>query len=218
MRAKRILEAFDINSGYPRVCSPSYKRPRSAKSTAVQHDDSCDSNFSSSQLGSFHCLGGSGAPSALLPHMHVQSNEWHWPCFLELNAVLQQCFQNLPTSAIKGYHSFTRTNKQRVAERFYSAYGPDRVPTTNAWGVVSSFPHIVMHLLETELINCSEAAVYVYRVTVPDWMLSWCLRWGFRTDVASFAAVHGYSASRSHTSVAGGEVYKAAVVLYAPIF
>ncbi|GLC40794.1 hypothetical protein PLESTB_000021900 [Pleodorina starrii] len=104
-----------------------------------------------------------------------------WHAFAELNVVLARHFSELPTSMLRGYHSFTRAPRAQLWHRFAASQGAEMSEEHHTamgccgmqrWLVLTRF------LLEHVLAGCPTASCVMYTIEVPAWLYGWCARWG----------------------------------------
>ncbi|EFJ45898.1 hypothetical protein VOLCADRAFT_105783 [Volvox carteri f. nagariensis] len=99
-----------------------------------------------------------------------------WHSFAELNVLLARQFSELPTSMLRGYHSFTRAPRAQLWFRFAASQGGEMCEEMQAgmpgWLVLMRF------LLEHILAPYPTASCVMYTIEVPPWLRTWCARWG----------------------------------------
>ncbi|KAG2424363.1 hypothetical protein HXX76_014572 [Chlamydomonas incerta] len=119
----------------------------------------------------------------------------YWLAFAELNSLFARHFSELPTSMLRGYHSFTRSPRAQLWARFAASQGA--APGTEAtFCLAGGRPHAVLtrFLLEHVLAAATgpaaaagagagangfpTASLVTYTLEVPDWLRCWCARWG----------------------------------------
>ncbi|GLI68168.1 hypothetical protein VaNZ11_012508 [Volvox africanus] len=98
-----------------------------------------------------------------------------WHAFAELNVLLARHFAELPTSMLRGYHSFTRAPRGQLWQRFSASQGAEMCEGMHAglpgWLAMTRF------LLEHVLAAHPSASCVVYTIEVPPWLRAWCARW-----------------------------------------
>ncbi|GIL79596.1 hypothetical protein Vretimale_12299 [Volvox reticuliferus] len=120
------------------------------------------------QLASHGGLSGGSAVAA-----NLGTAFWH--AFAELNVLLARHFAELPTSMLRGYHSFTRAPRGQLWQRFLASQGAEMCEGMHVglpgWLAMTRF------LLEYVLAAHPTASCVVYTIEVPPWLRTWCARW-----------------------------------------
>uniref|UniRef100_A0A7R9V4N8 Uncharacterized protein n=1 Tax=Chlamydomonas euryale TaxID=1486919 RepID=A0A7R9V4N8_9CHLO len=159
--------------------------------------------------------------AAALTEANLNDQTWH--CFAEFNLLFDAHFAATPTSALRGYHSFTRMNKALLVERFLLSHGQHAAgcaaaaaagaaPLFSGPGPVPLQARMVAFVLTKVFTSYPEAAVARYSLEAPAWLLPWCARWGLRPcadGTVTVTAVHAYPAGGSGAPVR---------VIYVPSF
>ncbi|KAG2501780.1 hypothetical protein HYH03_000280 [Edaphochlamys debaryana] len=118
----------------------------------------------------------SGASAGLA---HIGTPAWH--SIAELNVLMARHFSSLPTSMLRGYHSFTRQPRAQLWSRFAQSQGAP--PGHEAsFGLGPGTPlqvSLTRVLLEHVLSPCPTASCVVYTMEVPAWLRPWAARWGY---------------------------------------
>lgn len=151
--------------------------------------DSCAQHGSTSLVGSVHAA-------------EASFSEAMWHCFAELNLLMDGHFNALPTSALRGYHSFTKAPRAQLWARFAASQGGQ--DGDHAFGRGSGPLHVqlVLFLLERALYCYPDLQIIKYSVAVPPWMHAWCSRWGpGRDGQLHMYALHAYTPCGTQTRV-----------------
>lgn len=120
-------------------------------------------------------------------------------------------FSNLPASAIRGLHSYTRMPREALLAAYMHNHG-------GASGFHSTEVQLVNFILSKVFSCYAEAAIARYTIEVPCWLLPWCVRWGLppsRDGTISFQAVHAYTPQSQYWPSHADEPIR---VVYVPCF
>ncbi|GFR49313.1 hypothetical protein Agub_g11336 [Astrephomene gubernaculifera] len=120
------------------------------------------------QRSSSSCAAGAGAGESLGTAL--------WHAFAELNVVMARHFSELPTSMLRGYHSFTRAPRAQLWERV--AASPGAQSGAECYQGLPWHLALMRHLLEHVLGAYPSASCVLYTIEVPQWLRGWCARWG----------------------------------------
>jgi hypothetical protein len=93
-----------------------------------------------------------------------------WACVAELNAAAGPNFAALPTTALRGLHSFSRAPKANLLAAFCQA---------GAGGASTSVPPLcLLSYVLSEVFHTYELVGLVrYELAAPAWLAPWAARW-----------------------------------------
>ncbi|KXZ55501.1 hypothetical protein GPECTOR_2g1050 [Gonium pectorale] len=101
-----------------------------------------------------------------------------WHALAELNTLLAQHFSGLPTSMLRGYHSFVKAPRAQLWARFAASQGAQGHEAAFGRDGGPSHAMLLRFLLEHVLEAYPSASAVVYTIEVPHWLRGWCARWG----------------------------------------
>lgn len=133
---------------------------------------------------------GSPTGSALLAALPALDNPV-WRCFAELNILLEQHWQSMPSAILRGYHSFTRNPKATLWARFAHALGGYHVSDLRETRPLHM--QMVGFVLDSVFRSYAEAGIVVYTFRLPDFLLPWAHRWGYQAAELTVFAVSAYA-------------------------
>lgn len=114
-------------------------------------------------------------------------------CCAELNILLHLFKHTLGELPLESYHSWTRASKAITHAKLRQHYEQQHEPGSQMQ------LQMVAHLLSSIIRDQPEAAISKYtfnlRQMCPEWLMSWCLRWGFTGGSVSILRLEAYSQS-----------------------
>eukprot|EP00878_Enallax_costatus_P013890 GHUV01014525.1.p1 GENE.GHUV01014525.1~~GHUV01014525.1.p1 ORF type:complete len:236 (+),score=75.18 GHUV01014525.1:442-1149(+) len=135
----------------------------------------------------------SANPSVLQTHAGLDAAGLQ--AFAELNTVLHQHFMHMSGSMLRGYHSFTTTDRQSLWVNYAKAYGVTesaaKAPVSSPQQYQPQHLQLVRFLLEW--VVQEQASVTEYEVSLPHWLIGYGARWGFGSSgVISLLVMQAY--------------------------
>ncbi len=114
-------------------------------------------------------------------------------CCAELNSLLNLFKHRLGEMPLESYHSWTRSCKAVTYAKLRQHFEQHSQPGSQVQ------LQMVSHLLGSMVQEQAEVAICKYifnlRQCCPEWLKSWCLRWGFTTGSFSVLGVDAYTQS-----------------------
>ncbi|KAL0023254.1 hypothetical protein WJX77_000298 [Trebouxia sp. C0004] len=120
-------------------------------------------------------------------------SEQAWRCCAELNILLHLFKHMLGEVPLESYHSWTRASKAITHAKLRQHCEQQHEPGSQIQ------LQMVAHLLSSIIRDQPEAAISKYTFNLkhfcPEWLKSWCLRWGFTHGSVSILRLEAYSQS-----------------------